>query len=77
MELSGIDTKKYSTYLTRKQYHQKQNPWQCRLKTKPTGWKSEKTFAQYYDKPVEEELDIHIQQRYKYCNEHIVLKIYC
>ena len=51
MQLSGIDIQKYSTLSTRSAASSKAKSMGTSLKNiKYAGWKSEKTFAQYYDK---------------------------
>ena len=63
MELSGIDIQKYSTHYTRSAASSKAKSMGMSLKSiiKCAGWKSEETFAQHYDKHIEEELDIRFQ----------------
>ena len=63
MELSCIDIQKYSTHSIRSAASSKAKSMGMLLKCimKCTGWKSEKTFAQHYDKQIEEELDIRFQ----------------
>ena len=62
MELSGIDLQKYSTLSTRSAASSKAKSMGTLLKNiKYAGWKSEKTFAQHYNKQIEEELDIRFQ----------------
>ena len=63
MELSGIDTQKYSTHSTRSAASSKRKSMGMSLKIiiKCAGWKSEKTFAQHYDNQIEEEVDIRSQ----------------
>ena len=63
MELRGIDIQKYSTHSTRSAASSKVKSMEISLKNiiKRAGWKSEKTFAQHYDKYIEEELDIRFQ----------------
>ena len=62
MELSGIDIQKYSTHSTRSAATSKAKSVAMLLKTlQNVGWKSEKTFAQHYNKQIEGELDIHFQ----------------
>ena len=59
MELSGIDIQKYYTHSTRSAASSKVKSMGMSLKNvKCAGWKSVKTFAQHYDKRIEEELDI-------------------
>ena len=59
MELSGIDIQKYYTHSTRSAASSKVKSMGMSLKNvKCAGWKSVKTFAQHYDKQIEEELDI-------------------
>ena len=60
MELNGIDSQKYSTHSTRSAASSKAKSMEMSLKNiiKCAGWRSEKTFAQHYDKQIEEELDI-------------------
>ena len=51
MELSGIDIQTYSTHSTRSAASSKAKSMGTSLKNiKDAGWKSEKTFAQHYDK---------------------------
>ena len=55
MELSGIDIQTYSTHSTRSAASSKAKFMGTSLKNiKYAGWKSEKTFAQHYDKQIEE-----------------------
>ena len=62
IELSGIDIQKYSTHSTRSVASSKAKSMGMSLKNiKCAGWKSEKTFAQHYDKHIEEEIDIRFQ----------------
>ena len=63
MEPSGIDIQKYSTYSTRSAAPSKAKSMETSLKNiiKCAGWKTEKTFAQHYDKQIEEELHICFQ----------------
>ena len=63
MELSGIDIQKYSTHSTKSAASSKAKSMGMLLKCiiKRREWKSEKTFAQHYDKQIEEELDIRFQ----------------
>ena len=62
MELSDIDIQKYSTHSTRSAASTTAKSMGTSLKNiKCAGWKSEKTFAQHYDKQIEEELDIRFQ----------------
>ena len=60
MELSGIDIQTYSTHSTRSAASSKAKSMGTSLKNiiKYAGWKSEKIFAQHYDKQIEEKLDI-------------------
>ena len=78
MELSGIDIQKYSTHSARSAAPSKAKSVGTSLKNiiKCAAWKSEKTFAQHYNKQIEEELDIRksCKCKCKYCNEHIGLK---
>ena len=63
MELCGIDIKKYSTHSDRSAASSKTKSMGMSLKhiIKCTGWKSQKTFAQHYDKQIGEELDIRFE----------------
>ena len=62
MELSDIDIQKYSTHSTRSAASTTAKSMGTSFKNiKCAGWKSEKTFAQHYDKQTEEELDIRFQ----------------
>ena len=59
MELSGIDIQKYYTHSTRSAASSKVKSMGTSLKNvKCAGSQSVKTFAQHYDKQIEEELDI-------------------
>ena len=63
MELNGVDIQKYSNYFTRSATSSKAKSKGTLLKNiiKCAGWKTEKTFAQHYDKQIEEELHICFQ----------------
>ena len=53
MKLSGIDVQKYSTHSARSAASSKAKSMAMSLKNiKYAGWKSEKTFAQHYDKHI-------------------------
>ena len=68
IELSGIDIQKYSTHSTRSAASSKAKSMGTLLKNiKCAGWKSEKIFAQHYDKHIEEELDFVCSMTCKYC----------
>ena len=63
LELSGIDIKKYCTHSTKSATSSKPKSMGTSLKIiiEYAEWKSEKTFAHYYDKKIEEGLDIRLQ----------------
>ena len=63
MELRGIDIKKGFTHSARSAASSKEKSVETSLKNiiKCAGRTSEKTFAQYYNKQIKEELDIRFE----------------